>query len=136
MPQWIAAVLDSRIVSRLARVVLTFMFWSSGIAKILDWNSGIGDMTHFHLNPPVLFNVATIVVQLGGSALLIWGRWAWLGAGALAVFTVLTIPIAHDFWAMTGPRRMGEMYVAVEHISICGALVLAAIVCRKEEARL
>jgi transmembrane protein len=134
MPSWVAAVLESRIVSRLARVVLTFMFWSSGIAKLVDFQSGLNDMTHFHLAPPAAYDIATIVVQLVGSALVIWGRWAWLGAGALSVFTLLTIPIAHHFWDMSGPQRMGEMYTAVEHVSICGGLLLAAILCRKEGA--
>jgi hypothetical protein len=27
---------------------------------------------------------------------------------------------------------MGEMYTAVEHVSICGGLLLAAILCRRE----
>jgi transmembrane protein len=134
MPKPIAAILDSSLVSLLARILLTFMFWSSGIAKLLDWNGGVGDMAHFHLNPPALFNALTIVVQLGGSALVIWGPYAWLGAGALGVFTLLTIPIAHNFWAMSEPQRTSEMYTAVEHISTCGGLVLASILARRETA--
>jgi uncharacterized membrane protein YphA (DoxX/SURF4 family) len=39
--------------------------------------------------------VATIVVQTGGSIMLILGRWAWLGAGALEVFTAIATMIAH-----------------------------------------
>ncbi|MFN7011166.1 MAG: DoxX family protein [Allorhizobium sp.] len=110
----------------LARIVLTFMFWASGIAKLVDFPAAIGEMTHFGLNPPAVFAVATIIVQLVGSLLIILNRWTWLGAGALAVFTLLTIPIAHNFWAMEEPFKTIEFYVVMEHISIVGALMVVA----------
>ncbi len=132
MPQPIAAVLDSKLTSLVGRIVLTFMFWWSGIVKLVGWDAGVGEMAHFHLNPPALFNLLTVVVQLGGSALIIWGPYAWLGAGALGVFTVLTVPIAHNFWAMSGPERTGEMYTAIEHVSTLGGLLVGALLCRRE----
>lgn len=110
----------------LARIVLTFMFWASGIAKLVDFPAAVGEMTHFGLNPPAVFAVATIMVQLVGSLLIILNRWTWLGAGALAVFTLLTIPIAHNFWAMEEPFKTIEFYVVMEHISIVGALMVVA----------
>src|SRR5665213_1559645 len=123
MPRPIVAILDSAAVSLIGRILLTLMFWTSGIAKIIDWKGGLGDMAHFHLNPPAAFSAATLVVQLVGSALVIWGPYAWLGAGALAVFTALTIPIAHPFWTLTGQAATLEMYTALEHVSIIGALI-------------
>lgn len=135
MPSWIASTLDSRLFSLFARVALTFAYWSSGLAKAADWDGALAEMAHFKLDPPAAFGAATIVVQLLGSALVIWGRYAWLGAGMLAVFTLLTIPIAHGFWAMQEPQRTGEMYVAVEHISVIGGLMLAAILAKREQRR-
>ena len=44
--------------------------------------------------------VAVAAVQIVGSALIIWGRAAWLGAGMLGIFTALTIPIAHAWTAI------------------------------------
>lgn len=110
----------------LARIVLTSMFWGSGIGKLVDFPAALGEMTHFGLNPPAVFAVATIIVQLVGSLLVILSRWTWLGAGALAVFTLLTIPIAHNFWAMEEPFKTIEFYVVTEHISIIGALMVVA----------
>lgn len=135
MPGWVAAILDSKLVSLIGRIALTFMFWSSGAAKLIDWNSGLGEMAHFNLNPPAVFAAATIFVQLAGSLLVIWGPYAWLGAGALAVFTALTIPIAHNFWALTGPAAMNEFHFFTEHISVLGALVLVAILRHRELGR-
>lgn len=109
-----------------ARILLTYMFWASGIAKLVDFQAGVGEMAHFGLNPPAVFAIATIIVQLVGSALIILNRWTWLGAGALGVFTLLTIPIAHNFWAMEEPFKTIEFYVVMEHISIVGALMVVA----------
>lgn len=109
-----------------ARILLTYMFWASGIAKLVDFQAGVGEMAHFGLNPPAAFAIATIIVQLGGSALIILNRWTWLGAGALGIFTLLTIPIAHNFWTMEEPFKTIEFYVVMEHISIVGALMVVA----------
>lgn len=116
----------SRAFGLLARLVLTSMFWLSGIAKLADFNGGVAEMAHFGLEPPILFNIATAVVQLVGSALIIANRWTWLGAGMLAVFTALTIPIAHNFWTMEEPMRTVEFYVVMEHITVIGALMVVA----------
>ncbi|TDR36710.1 hypothetical protein DES43_10420 [Aquamicrobium defluvii] len=55
-----------------------------------------------------------------------FNRWTWLGAGALAVLTALTIPLAHNFWAMVEPVRTMEFYVVIEHIKVIGALTVVA----------
>ncbi len=110
----------------LARTVLTFMFWGSGLSKLIDFQSGTAEMAHFGLEPAALFNTAVIITQLGGSLLIILNRWTWLGAGALAIFTLLTIPIAHSFWAMEEPFKTIEFYVVMEHITVIGALMVVA----------
>jgi len=110
----------------MARTVLTFMFWGSGLSKLIDFQTGTAEMAHFGLEPAALFNIAVIITQLGGSILIILNRWTWLGAGALAVFTVLTIPIAHSFWAMEEPFKTIEFHVVMEHITVIGALMVVA----------
>lgn len=127
MPDLIRSLLSAAWFGYLARTVLTFMYWASGLAKLLDFNGGVAEMAHFGLEPAALFNIATIIVQLGGSILIILNRWTWLGAGALAVFTALTIPIAHNFWAMEEPMKTFEFYVVMEHITIIGGLMVVAI---------
>ena len=127
-PAWTAAILKSRAFQIFARVVLTTPFWAAGLQHAMQWSSSLGEMAHFGLNPPALFLVATIVTCLAGSALVIaGGRWAWLGAGALGVFTALTIPIAHAFWNMTGDAAMGEFRTTIEHVSIIGGMMIVAI---------
>ncbi len=120
------ALTDTNWFGYVARTVLTYMFWASGLAKLIGFDAGMAEMSHFGLEPAALFNVAVIITQLGGSALIILNRWTWLGAGALAVFTLLTIPIAHTFWAMEEPLKTMEFYTVMEHITVVGALMVVA----------
>ena len=135
MPGWVGAILSSRIFGLFARLLLTFPFWGSGLQKLFDFGAAQGEMAHFNLNPPIVFAIAVTATQLIGSALVIVGRYTWLGAGALGIFTILTIPIAHNFWAMPEPMRTLEMYTAVEHLSVIGGLMLASILRWRETSR-
>ena len=126
MPFFIDSLVGSRAFGYLARTILTYMFWASGLAKLIDFHAGVAEMSFFGLEPAPLVNIAVIIIQLGGSALIITNRWTWLGAGALAVFTALTIPIAHTFWTMQEPMKTLEFYVVMEHITVIGALMVVA----------
>jgi transmembrane protein len=109
-------------------VVITSAFWQSAFSKIFDFAGAQGEMAHFNLNPAAFFAVGTIIIQLGGSALLIFGkRLAWLGAGILGVFTVATIPIAHAYWKLRGQEAFTERMFTNVNLTIVGGLVLAAI---------
>lgn len=131
MPAIISHLLDSKAFSLFARIVLTFPFWASGLSKSINFQDGVAEMASFGLHPPVAYNIATIICQLGGSLLVILNRYVWLGAGALAVFTVLTIPIAHAFWTMTGEKAQTELFFVVEHIGLIGGLMLVSILSRR-----
>ena len=110
-----------------ARILLTFPFWGSGLAKLIDFQGGVAEMAMFGLNPPVAFNILVLLTQLVGSALVIANRWTWLGAGALGVFTALTIPVVHHFWSLEGERAVVAFHTATEHVGMIGALVLVAV---------
>jgi transmembrane protein len=120
--------LASRAFGVFARVVLTFMFWSSGLAKLIDFPGAVAEMQHFGVMPAVPMAIAVIILQLGGSALVISGRFVWFGAGVLGVFTALTIPIAHAFWTMTGEMAFIEMMFVFEHVTVIGGLMVVAAI--------
>ena len=121
-------VLRSRVSYLLATTLLTYIFWWSGLSKVLDFQSALKEMEHFGLKPAALFAMLTIAVQLLGSlAIIACSRWAWVGAGALAVFTLSTIPVAHRFWSMTGMEAFLEKALVQDHFSVIGGLAVAAI---------
>lgn len=131
MPSIIANLLESRWFTFVARFTLTFVFWSAGLAGLFDFGMKTAEMRAVGLAPAELFAVAVTIVQLGGSAMIVFNRWAWLGAGALGVFLALTIPIAHPFWTMPEPQATFEFYVVLEHVSLIGGLMVAAILAQR-----
>ena len=127
MPPMIAALLDSRVLWFVARLLLAVVFLSSGLAKLLAWDSSLAEMQAAGLQPPWLFNIASAVVLLGGTLCLLLDRLLWLGSSALAVFLLLTIVIVHAFWNKQGPEQQLAMFFALEHLSVVGGLICAAI---------
>ncbi|CAA0098567.1 Uncharacterised protein [Starkeya nomas] len=130
-PAIISGILRSPATAFLARLLLVFMFLGSAISKITDFAGAQAEMAYFGLNPPWLFAVATIATQLAGGVLILLNRATWLGAGALGVFTALTIPIAHHFWTMEGQMAQIEFYFVVEHLAVIGGMLLVAILAER-----
>nr|WP_102961318.1 DoxX family protein [Mangrovicella endophytica] len=124
----INTLLRAPVVAAAARILLTFPFWGSGLAKLIDFNGGVAEMAQFGLQPAAAFNIAVIIVQIGGSILVILNRLTWLGAGALGVFTALTIPVVHHFWSIPEePFRTIAFHTATEHVGMIGALIVVSI---------
>ena len=126
-PTPVARLLGDRRFAALAAALLTLPYWTSGIAKLLDLGGALGEARHFGLEPAALVVALTIAVQIGGSLLVIVGRQAWLGAGALGVFTAAATLIAHPFWLADPVTRFHERNTFLEHAGLIGGLMLAAI---------
>ena len=113
----------------LARAGLCLAYVYSGVDKLFDFPSAIAEQQHFGMSPPALFAAATIAVQLGGSALALYGRGvpAALGALALAGFTLLATFIGHPFWRETGMERFADLNSFLEHFGLVGGFLLIAL---------
>ena len=129
MDSFIANALTHPATIVIANIVLTFVFWMAGLFGLFNFRAIVQEMVDVNLPAPHLFAVATIATQLAGSALIItnMGGLGWLGAGALAVFLILTIPIGHPFWKYPEPKRTHEFHIALEHVTVVGGLMMAAI---------
>jgi len=110
-----------------ARLALASPFLLSGIAKLLDFQGAANEMAGVGLRPAGLLAAAVIVTQLGGSLLILSRRYCWLGAGILAVFTVLATLLAHPFWAFEGRDRAAHMTTFFEHVALVGGLAMATL---------
>jgi len=118
---------DDRLVF-LAVILLTLPYWASGLAKMANLPGALAEARQFGLEPALATVLLTILVQIGGSLMLIAGRWSWLGAGALGVFTALATLIAHPFWQAIDPMaRFHERNTFFEHVALIGGLMLAAV---------
>ena len=70
---------------------------------------------------------AFIVLELGASAMILTGRLRWLGALALAAFTLMATFLALRYWELpAGPARFGAANSFYEHLGLVGGFLLVA----------
>lgn len=134
-PRPIAELLEAPGVALIGRLLLTSPFWISGVLKLFDFPSAVGEAAHFGLQPAALVAVGVILVQIGGSMAVILGRGTWLGAGALSVFTALANLIGHAFWTLPDPlARFHDMNAFTANLGLIGGLILAAVLAERRHA--
>jgi uncharacterized membrane protein YphA (DoxX/SURF4 family) len=126
-PRMIAAILQQPLLLWGARGALVSAYLIGGIQKLIDFQAAIAEQAHFGLQPDWLWAAAAIVVELGGSVLVLFGRYVWLGAGALGVLTAVAMVAANNFWAMEGHDRFMAVNAFFEHLGLIAGLVLVSV---------
>ena len=120
-------VFGSAAIRWLAYLGLCAAYLQGGFNKLTDFNGALGEMTHFGLQPAALFAVMVIVLELGASAMILTGRMRWLGALALAAFTLMATFLALRYWELpAGPERFGAANSFYEHLGLVGGFLLVA----------
>lgn len=119
-------VLTAPIVRWIALFGLCAAYLQGGLNKAFDFPSAIAEMNHFGLSPAVPFAVATIVMELVASVLILTGFYRWIGALALAGFTLLATFVALRFWEMQPPARFMAANSFFEHLGLIGGFLLVA----------
>jgi uncharacterized membrane protein YphA (DoxX/SURF4 family) len=127
-PRWIGAILSWPALLPLVRIALTSAFLIGGMQKLIDFPAAVAEQAHFGLQPAWFWATAAIIVELAGSALVIVGRWVWLGAGGLGVLTAVAMLTANNFWAMTGHDRFMALNSFFEHLGLIAGFVLVSVI--------
>jgi len=118
----------------ISRIALVSSFLIGGMQKLTDFPAAVAEQAHFGLQPAWLWATAAIMVELGGSALVIVGRWVWLGAGGLGVLTAVAMLTANDFWAKTDHDRFMAVNAFFEHLGLIAGLVLISLLSLREQS--
>lgn len=127
LTQAVRPVLGSTAVRWLAYLGLCAAYLQGGLNKLTDFPGAVGEMTHFGLSPPALLAVLVIALELGASLMILTGRLRWLGAIALAAFTLMATFIALRFWEMpVGQERFMAANSFFEHLGLVGGFLLVA----------
>ena len=128
-PRFVDAILEWRGTWALARLALVGPYLLGAAMKLANLPAAVAEQAHFGMNPPALWAALTIVVELAGPLLVLWGRLVWLGAGMLGVFTLLAACTANAFWALpAGQDRFMATNAFFEHLGLIGGFVLVALV--------
>ncbi|HEV8695094.1 MAG TPA: DoxX family protein [Lysobacter sp.] len=101
-------------------------YLQGGLTKALNFSGAIAEMNHFGLQPAAVLAIATIVVELGASLLILTGRLRWLGALTLAGFTLGATFVANRFWELPPAEQTMVANAFFEHLGLVGAFVLIA----------
>jgi uncharacterized membrane protein YphA (DoxX/SURF4 family) len=117
---------ESPVIRWVALLLLCAAYLQGGFDKAADFGGAVGEMQHFGLAPPALFAVMTIVLELGASLLILTGFYRWLGALALAVFTLMATFMAARFWELPPPQRLPAANTFFEHLGLVGGFLLVA----------
>ena len=119
----------------IALLLLVSAYLQGGLDKAFDFASAIGEMHHFGLEPAAPLALAVIALELGASLLILAGRLRWLGAIALAAFTLAATFVANRFWSAPPADRFMLENGFFEHLGLVGGFLLVAWMDWRESAQ-
>lgn len=135
-PAFVGTILRWRWTGLFARLLLVGAYLLGGVVKATDWPAAVAEQARFGMSPPALWAALTILVEIIGPLLILSGRFVWLGAGMLGVFTLSAATTANAFWAMAqGRERFMATNAFFEHLGLVGGFILAAILANAERDR-
>ena len=111
----------------LAYLGLCAAYLQGGLNKLMDFQGAVGEMSHFGLSPASLLAGLVIALELGASVMILSGKLRWLGALALAAFTLMASFVALRFWELpVGQERFMAANSFFEHLGLIGGFLLVA----------
>ncbi|TWB20439.1 putative membrane protein YphA (DoxX/SURF4 family) [Nitrospirillum amazonense] len=121
-----ARLLTPPIVRWVALLGLCAAYLQGGINKALDFNGAVAELAHFGMPAYPALAAAVIALELGASLMILSGRLRWMGALALAGFTLFATVVANRYWEMAGQERFMTANAFYEHLGLVGGFVLVA----------
>ncbi|HEY3929265.1 MAG TPA: DoxX family protein [Candidatus Koribacter sp.] len=108
------------------RLLITYIYLTSGIAKVFGWSGNEFYMARHHLPlVPLLLSLAT-VIELGGSLCLITGFQARWAAFIMFGYTVILTILLHNYWAYSGDAAGMQETHFRKNLAIMGGLLMLA----------
>jgi putative oxidoreductase len=118
--------LDHPVVPLLGRLMITYIFATSGIAKIFSWSDNVAYMSTRHLPLIPVLLAAALVIEVAGSVCLVSGYQARIAASVMFWYTTAVTVLFHNYWtaneAMAG---MQETHFR-KNLAIMGGLLILA----------
>jgi len=108
-------------------LLLSAVYIQGGLMRLLDFGGAVAEMESFGLMPARPIAAVVILLQLGASAMIVTGFLRWIGALALAAFTLVATFIALRFWDLPiGLERTMATNAFFENLGLVGGLLLIA----------
>ncbi len=109
------------------RCLLGLLFIVSGIGKIAGYSATAGYMASHGLPFVALLLPLTILVELGGGLMVVFGWHARWAALVLFLFLIPTTLIFHNFWAAPAAQMQGQKIHFLKNLAIMGGMLYVAV---------
>lgn len=112
--------------SLIARLLIAILFVHAGVRKIMAFQAVSAMLAGRGFPASDVMLALTIVVEIGGGLLLLYGPTARFGAVILSAFTLAAAVIFHDFWNKLGAPPVeytNQLNHFLKNISIIGGLL-------------
>jgi len=111
----------------LGRLLMTYIFATSGLAKILDWSGNVSYMSSRHLPWIPVLLAAAVAIELSGTICLVTGLYARVAAAIMALYLMTVTLIFHAYWTFSGELAdVQETHFRLNLAIVGGLLVVAA----------
>jgi putative oxidoreductase len=105
------------------RLLIALLFVPAGLSKIGGFDGTVGYIASKGLPAPTLGAVIAILVEVGLGLALAFGLKARASALVLAIFSVVSGIIFHNFWAMEAAQVMVNQIMFMKNLAIAGGLL-------------
>lgn len=106
------------------RVMISTIFLMSGLMKIGNFVGTSGYMAKMGVPMSDIALAVTIIVEVGGAAMIIVGWNARLGAAALFLWMVPVSLMFHAFWAVPQAEMQTQMAMFMKNLAMMGAMLM------------
>ena len=117
---------DHPVIPLVGRLLITYIFATSGIAKVVAWQGNVQYMSTRHLPMIPLLLAAAMVIELAGSVCLITGYQARLAAMVMFFYTTMVTVLFHNYWAASGMLAGMQETHFRKNVAIMGGLLVLA----------
>jgi putative oxidoreductase len=118
--------LDHPVVPLLGRLMISYIFATSGIAKVFSWSGNVAYMSTRHLPLIPVLLAAAMVVELAGSACLVTGYQARIAAFVMFLYTTAVTVLFHNYWASSDMMAAMQETHFRKNLAIMGGLLMLA----------
>lgn len=114
------------VVPLLGRLMISYIFATSGIAKVFSWSGNVAYMGTRHLPLIPVLLAAALVIELAGSVCLVTGYQARIAAFVMFLYTTAVTVLFHNYWASSDMMAAMQETHFRKNLAIMGGLLMLA----------
>jgi putative oxidoreductase len=118
--------LEHPVVPLAGRLMMTYIFATSGIGKIFDWPGNVAYMGTRHLPMIPVLLAAAMVIEVAGSLCLVTGYQARVAAFVMFWYTTAVTVLFHNYLASSAMMAGMQETHFRKNLAIMGGLLMLA----------